>query len=87
MEYLGNSVQRALAIPELLDIILSFGDRGLHATCTLVNRKWSTVALGLLYREVDGLVNVLRILCPMRKASDVLGLDYEWVRHSRQWPR
>ncbi|KZV72234.1 hypothetical protein PENSPDRAFT_733667 [Peniophora sp. CONT] len=72
-----TAVQRVLVIPELLDIILSCGDRRLHARCALVNRKWSTVALGLLYREIDGLLHVLRILCPMKK-SEPLRHDTEW---------
>ncbi|VDB85006.1 unnamed protein product [Peniophora sp. CBMAI 1063] len=73
----STAAQRVLAIPELLDIILSHGNRGLHARCARVNRQWSTVALSLLYREVDGLLHILRILCPMKK-SDALRPYPEW---------
>ncbi|KAI0032309.1 hypothetical protein K488DRAFT_39103, partial [Vararia minispora EC-137] len=60
---------RVLAIPELLDLIFTYGDTDLHRHCALVCRAWSNAALNVLWREVNTmtLLIILRILSPLER--------------------
>jgi hypothetical protein len=60
-----SAQKRVLAIPELLDIIISFLEKGDALSCALVSKAWSTVALDVLWREIDSGVDLLRQLGPM----------------------
>ncbi|KAI0320857.1 hypothetical protein OF83DRAFT_1168946 [Amylostereum chailletii] len=61
---------RVLAIPELLGLIFSFGDRLMHYNSVLVCKQWSNIALDSLWREVDDLYHLLQLLCPMVDRCD-----------------
>jgi hypothetical protein len=74
---LRSSQQRVLAIPELLELVLGFGDHTLQYACALVCQAWSNIALDLLWRDVDGLLNILRILCPLKVEM--------YLRDSKRW--
>ncbi|KAH9000313.1 hypothetical protein EDB92DRAFT_1789880 [Lactarius akahatsu] len=60
-----STTQRVLAIPELLQIIFSFGTRASNASNALVCRNWHEVALDYVWAEVDDMYYLLQILAPL----------------------
>jgi hypothetical protein len=76
---LDSTQQRALAIPELLELIFGFGDDTLLYACALVCQAWSNVALDLLWRDVDNLFNILNILCPLKGEILLPDGSQQWV--------
>ncbi|KAH9072108.1 hypothetical protein EDB83DRAFT_2361230 [Lactarius deliciosus] len=60
-----STTQRVLAIPELLQIIFSFGTRASNASNALVCRNWREVALDYVWAEVDDMYYLLQILSPL----------------------
>ncbi|KAH9967273.1 hypothetical protein BC827DRAFT_1264120 [Russula dissimulans] len=60
-----SSARRVLAIPELLQRIFDFGTRASNASNALVCRSWSGPALDHVWREVDSLYYLLRLLVPL----------------------
>ena len=71
---------RVLFIPELLDIIFSYLDRVASVTSACVCKRWSDVALDVVWREVDDLIQLFRLLKPICQQEDmfeyVSGLCY-----------
>jgi len=51
-----------LLLPELLENILGFTDGNDNVTNTLVCKKWSEVALDLMWRDVESLPRLLSLL-------------------------
>ena len=64
-----STTQRVLAIPELLQIIFSFGTRASNASNALVCRNWCEAALDHVWMEVDtdDLYHLLRLLAPLHR--------------------
>ncbi|KAF4598170.1 hypothetical protein EYR38_006566 [Pleurotus pulmonarius] len=63
--YTTSSVQRALAIPELLSSICQLlGPKDILSNAC-VCKKWSNVALDVLWKEVDDIHNLLSLLAPL----------------------
>jgi hypothetical protein len=58
--------QRVLFIPELVDIIFNLLDRKTNATNALVCKQWSQIALDVVWKEVDDLLQLFRLLKPIR---------------------
>ena len=56
-----------LAIPELLEIIFSFGTQASNVSYALVCRDWRELALNNVWREVDDMYYLLQLLTPLRK--------------------
>ncbi|TFK87886.1 hypothetical protein K466DRAFT_645714 [Polyporus arcularius HHB13444] len=57
-------IQRVLTIPELLEMIFSFLEKGDLSRNALVCKAWSEVALDILWRDVDDLPRMLHLLAP-----------------------
>ena len=64
-----STAHRVLAIPELLQIIFSFGTRASNVSNALVCRGWREPALDNVWREVDDLYYLLQLLAPFRRPS------------------
>src|SRR5258708_22820521 len=64
-----SPARRVLAIPELLQVIFNFGTRTSNASNALVCRSWSGPALDHVWREVDNLYHLLRLLVPLRRKN------------------
>ncbi|KAI0060964.1 hypothetical protein BV25DRAFT_1839295 [Artomyces pyxidatus] len=79
----ASNAHRVLAIPELLTLVFSFGDRVNNATYSLVNKQWREIALDNIWREVDCLYYLFRILVPMSQ-SPTFGNVYAFTRSPTQ---
>ncbi|TFY59775.1 hypothetical protein EVJ58_g5568 [Rhodofomes roseus] len=65
---------RALGeVNELVAIILAFLDNRSLARAACVCRRWSEIALGVLWREVDDLHRLFSMLCPFAKPMKKMG--------------
>lgn len=67
---------RILFIPELLVVIFSFLDRGTNVTNAQVCKRWSEIALDLVWKEVDNLLGLFDLLQPTYYEE----ADREYVR-------
>jgi hypothetical protein len=65
----GSTTHRVLAIPELLQTIFSFGTRASNVSNALVCRSWLEPALDNVWREVDDIYYLLKILAPFHRRS------------------
>lgn len=70
---------RVLFIPELLDIIFGFLDRDTNVTNACVCKRWSDIALDVVWKEVDDLLHLFRLLKPISHQEDT----YEYVSSLR----
>lgn len=57
---------RVLSIPELLDIIFNFLGRNSNVRNACVCKRWSDIALDVVWKEVDDLLDLFRLLKPIR---------------------
>ncbi|KAH8109629.1 hypothetical protein DFH11DRAFT_1626028 [Phellopilus nigrolimitatus] len=60
-----RGMHRVLSVLELLNFIFSYLDRHTHASCARVCKRWTGVALDLLWEELDEVVPLLSILAPL----------------------
>lgn len=66
-----NAAQtRVLDIPELLDMIFGFLDESSNASNASVCKRWSDIALDSLWRDLDDLYRLFRILKPLKQAEE-----------------
>ncbi|KIJ19636.1 hypothetical protein PAXINDRAFT_8120 [Paxillus involutus ATCC 200175] len=70
--------QRVFFIPELVDVIFNFLDRKANVTNALVCKQWSPIALDVVWKEVDDLVQLFSLLKPIREATRSEE-EYEYV--------
>ncbi|KAF9501829.1 hypothetical protein BDN71DRAFT_1460290 [Pleurotus eryngii] len=84
--YTTSSVQRALAIPELLSSICQLLGPKDILTNACVCKKWSNVALDVLWKEVDDIHNLLSLLAPLEQKA---GQGYKFSRsiEPEDWKR
>lgn len=61
---------RILFIPELLDIIFNFLDRDANVANACVCKRWSEIALDVVWKEVDDLLRLFRLLKPILHQED-----------------
>ncbi|KAJ7284598.1 hypothetical protein C8J57DRAFT_1119522 [Mycena rebaudengoi] len=66
----ATPTHRALAIPELLDMIFSFLDDPSNASNASVCKRWSEIALDTLWRGVDDLHRLFSILGALKRIGD-----------------
>lgn len=66
----GSTARRVLSISELLQTIFSFGTRASNASNALVCRAWCEPALNHVWREVDDLYYLLRLLAPLHQQGE-----------------
>ena len=64
-----STAHRVLAIPELLQIVFSFGTRASNVSNARVCRGWCEPALDNVWREVDDIYFLLQLLTPFRRRS------------------
>jgi hypothetical protein len=64
-------MQRVMCMPELLDLVFNMLDRSSNAKMARVCKKWSSVALDMLWREVDDLHQLFSLLAPLRKTGGI----------------
>ncbi|KAF9221170.1 hypothetical protein BS17DRAFT_803698 [Gyrodon lividus] len=84
---------RVLFIPELVDIIFNCLDRKTNVTTACVCKQWSEIALDVIWREVDDLIQLFSLLKPIHRAEhlteryryvfDVLPEANDWFRFQR----
>jgi hypothetical protein len=72
--------QRVFFIPDLVDVIFNFLDRKANVTNALVCKQWSPIALDVVWKEVDDLVQLFSLLKPIREATRSEE-EYEYVSH------
>ena len=60
-------MHRVLRIPELLQMIFGILDLPSNAMNARVCKQWSDIALDILWREIDELYILFRILVPLTK--------------------
>lgn len=76
----ATTQQRVLEIPEIVELIFSFLDDESNANNAAVCRRWSELALNILWREVKGVHRLFSLLAPMQLAAvsryDRDGKDY-----------
>lgn len=58
--------QRVLDIPEILELIFSFLDHQSNANNVTVSRRWSEIALNIIWREVADIHRLFSLLAPMQ---------------------
>ena len=63
-------MHRVLRIPELLQIIFSILDLPSNTVNARVCKQWSDIALDILWREIDDLYLLFRILAPLTKTVE-----------------
>lgn len=72
MAYRGDTtIHRVLQIPELLDMVFSFLDRPSNAINARICKKWSEIALDVLWRDVDDLGRLFGLLVPFRIGAGI----------------
>ena len=64
-----SRMHRVLSIPELLDMIFSFLPLPSNAVNARVCKRWSEIALDLLWRDVDDINRLFGTLAPLRKSA------------------
>lgn len=64
------TMYRVLEIPELLDMVFKYLDLPSNASNARVCKKWSEMALDVLWRNVDDLPRLFSILVPLRLMND-----------------
>lgn len=64
------TARRVLFIPELLDLIFNFLDKRTNVTNACVCKRWSDVALDVVWKEVDDLLRLFRLLKPILHQED-----------------
>jgi len=67
----GSAMQRVMCIPELLDLVFNMLDRSSNAKMARVCKEWSSVALDVLWREVDDLHHLFSLLAPLRQVGGI----------------
>lgn len=60
-----TNLDRVLAAPELLDIVLSFLHDKDNANNARVSKRWSQAALDVLWRRVDDVSRLFELLTPL----------------------
>jgi F-box-like len=75
-----STIDRVLAIPELLDMIFSYGTKASNAFCACVCRRWSEVALDNLWREVDNMYCLFGLLAPLEERAGPYVVSYVCTR-------
>ncbi|KAK2467602.1 hypothetical protein APHAL10511_000457 [Amanita phalloides] len=79
-------MQRVLLIPELLDMIFSYLDLANNAANARVCRRWSDVALDLLWREVEDMYRLFSLLVPLQ-LTDTSEYKFTRLPESSDWKR
>ncbi|KAH7886717.1 hypothetical protein F5I97DRAFT_1869635 [Phlebopus sp. FC_14] len=69
VELSSNACRRALFTPELLDLIFTYLDRTTNVTNACVCKQWSDIALDHVWRNVDDLLQLFRILKSIKLSS------------------
>lgn len=83
-----STAQRVLAIPELLQIIFSFGTRASNASNALVCRNWYEAALDHVWTEVDDLYYLLQLLAPLhRRRGETKFYTFQRTPTPEDWAR
>ncbi|KAH9004724.1 hypothetical protein EDB86DRAFT_2885129 [Lactarius hatsudake] len=82
-----STTQRVLAIPELLQIIFSFGTRASNASNALVCRNWREVALDYVWAEVDDMYYLLQILAPLPRRGGIEFYTFRRTPTPEDWAR
>ncbi|KAF8129848.1 hypothetical protein EV363DRAFT_1219642 [Boletus edulis] len=78
---------RVLFIPELLDIIFNFLGRHTNVTNACVCKRWSEVALDVVWKEVDDLLHLFRLLKPISHQHDTFEYCFETLPEANDWVR
>lgn len=60
--------QRVLEIPEIVELIFSFLDAASNANNAVVCKRWSELALNIVWRDVTDVRRLFNVLAPMRIA-------------------
>ncbi|KAI0701096.1 hypothetical protein BC835DRAFT_1265508 [Cytidiella melzeri] len=60
-----NALNRVLEISEILELIFSFLDKDSHINTVVVCKKWSEIAMNIIWREVDDPRRLLSLLSPL----------------------
>ncbi|KIJ11935.1 hypothetical protein PAXINDRAFT_118616, partial [Paxillus involutus ATCC 200175] len=76
-ELLPPPAHRVLFIPELVDIIFNFLDKVTNVTNALVCEQWSQIALDVVWKEVDNLVQLFSLLKPIHEAEECEGQEFQ----------
>ncbi|KAI0795978.1 hypothetical protein C8Q75DRAFT_803032 [Abortiporus biennis] len=69
-------MNRVLSIPEMVEIILTFCDNNSNAMAARVCKKWSDIALNILWRDVTDISRLLVLLAPLRNVALVQPDDH-----------
>ncbi|KAI0073082.1 hypothetical protein K474DRAFT_1723382 [Panus rudis PR-1116 ss-1] len=83
-------VHRVLDIPEILELILSQLDRKSNVQNALVCKRWSDIALNLVWRDVTDLLFLFQLLAPLEKSgsiNDATIYRFERGLTARDWER
>ena len=67
---------RVLAIPEIIELIMSFLDKKDNVNNACVCRSWSEIALDCIWRNVDDITQLLRLLAPLDTVLAVPPFQY-----------
>ncbi|KAF8835220.1 hypothetical protein BDN67DRAFT_959378 [Paxillus ammoniavirescens] len=81
---------RVLFIPELVDIVFNFLDRKTNVTNALVCKQWSQIALDVVWKEVDDLIQLFSLLKPIREAErhgERMQYVFEAMPEANDWLR
>ncbi|KAJ7274534.1 hypothetical protein B0H12DRAFT_403347 [Mycena haematopus] len=80
---------RVLAIPELLEMIFGFLDQASNASNASVSKRWSEIALDMLWRDLADLHRLFKILRPLKKTGDSPGSPYAFITppDAEDWAR
>ena len=62
----ATAQQRVLEIPEIVELIFSFLDEKSNTNNAIVCRKWSDIALNILWRDVRDIRRLFSLLAPLR---------------------
>jgi hypothetical protein len=57
-----RSWDAVFVVPEILDIVFSWLNKEDTFSCALVSKSWSTTALDVLWREMDGARDLFHLL-------------------------
>lgn len=61
-----STIRRVLEIPEILELVFSFLDDKSNANNAAVCRRWSQLALNILWRDVSDIRRAFSLLAPMK---------------------
>ncbi|KAI0086000.1 hypothetical protein BDY19DRAFT_996186 [Irpex rosettiformis] len=75
----NSTIARVLDIPEILELVFSFLDKDLNKNNITVCKKWSELAMNIVWRDVNCPRRLFSLLAPMKRRVERYDVYDHWV--------